>query len=136
VEEDIPLLETNPSEARSRSYDLVLNGYELCSGSVRIHSQELQSKMFKALGFTQESAEESFGYFLEALKYGVPPHAGIAPGLDRLVMIMTNSDSLREVIAFPKVKDASCPMTHAPNQPTEEQLAELGLVKISKKDDE
>lgn len=134
VEEDIPLLETNPSAVRSRSYDLVLNGYELGSGSVRIHRQELQSRMFEILGFTNESAEENFGYFLEALKYGVPPHAGIAPGLDRLIMIMTGTDSLREVIAFPKVKDASCPMTHAPNEVDKAQIKELGIQVAGKSD--
>ncbi|MCL1878332.1 MAG: aspartate--tRNA ligase [Defluviitaleaceae bacterium] len=127
VEEDLPLLETDPGAVRSRSYDLVLNGYELGSGSVRIHQNELQNRMFEFLGFTAESAAENFGYFLEALKYGVPPHCGIGLGLDRIIMIMTDADSLREVIAFPKVKDASCPMTHAPNEVSAEQLLELGL---------
>ncbi|MCL1843723.1 MAG: aspartate--tRNA ligase [Defluviitaleaceae bacterium] len=128
MEEDIQLLETNPAAVRARHYDLVLNGYEISSGSVRIHRSEMQNKIFEILGFTKEDAEQNFGYFLEALKYGVPPHCGIAPGLDRLVMIMTGADSLREVIAFPKVKDASCPMTHAPNPVSAEQLEELGLV--------
>ncbi|MCL1844592.1 MAG: aspartate--tRNA ligase [Defluviitaleaceae bacterium] len=127
VEEDLPLLETDPGAVRSRSYDLVLNGYELGSGSVRIHQNELQNRMFKFLGFTAESAAENFGYFLEALQYGVPPHCGIGLGLDRIIMIMAGADSLREVIAFPKVKDASCPMTHAPNDVPAEQLAELGI---------
>lgn len=129
VEEDLPLLETDPAAVRSRSYDLVLNGYELGSGSVRIHQNELQNRMFEFLGFTAESAAENFGYFLEALKYGVPPHCGIGLGIDRLVMIMAGADSLREVIAFPKVKDASCPMTHAPNEIPDEQLAELGIAR-------
>ncbi|MCL2387390.1 MAG: aspartate--tRNA ligase, partial [Defluviitaleaceae bacterium] len=127
VEEELPLLETNPSAVTSRSYDLVLNGVELGSGSVRIHQQELQNRMFEFLGFTKESAAESFGYFLEALKYGVPPHCGIGLGLDRIIWIMTGTDSLRDVVAFPKVKDASCPMTHAPNEATASHLAELGI---------
>jgi aspartyl-tRNA synthetase len=127
VEADMPLLETDPSAVRSRSYDLVLNGYELGSGSVRIHRQDMQDRMFNFLGFTEESAKESFGYFLEALKYGVPPHCGIGLGFDRIIMIMTGADSLREVIAFPKVKDASCPLTNAPNEATTAHLEELGI---------
>ncbi|MCL1862704.1 MAG: aspartate--tRNA ligase [Defluviitaleaceae bacterium] len=136
LEEDVPLLDTNPAAVRSRSYDLVLNGYELGSGSVRIHQQKLQNKMFEFLGFTKESAADNFGYFIDALKYGVPPHCGIGLGLDRIIMIMTGADSLREVIAFPKVKDASCPMTHAPNNIPTDQLAELGIMTIQKNDDE
>jgi aspartyl-tRNA synthetase len=127
VEDDIPLLETDPARVCSRSYDLVLNGVELGSGSVRIHQNELQNKMFKFLGFTEESAKESFGYFLEALKYGVPPHCGIGLGLDRLIWVITGAESLRDVVAFPKVKDASCPMTHAPNPAPPAQLDELGI---------
>jgi len=127
LEEDEHLLETDPANVRSRAYDLVLNGYELGSGSIRIHRQDLQSRMFTALGFTPESAQASFGHFLEALKYGVPPHGGIAPGLDRIIMLMAGEESIREVIAFPKVKDASCPMTHAPNQVADAQLDELGI---------
>jgi aspartyl-tRNA synthetase len=136
VEDDIPLLETNPAAVYSRSYDLVLNGVELGSGSVRIHQNELQNKMFKFLGFTEESAKESFGYFLEALKYGVPPHCGIGLGLDRLIWVLTGAESLRDVVAFPKVKDASCPMTHAPNNAPPAQLEELGIQIRLKKDDE
>ncbi|MDR0273427.1 MAG: aspartate--tRNA ligase, partial [Clostridiales bacterium] len=127
IEEDLPLLETDPAAVRSRSYDLVLNGYELGSGSVRIHQNELQNRMFEFLGFTQESAKECFGYFLEALKYGVPPHCGIGLGLERIIMIMVGADAIREVVAFPKTKDASCPMTNAPNEVAQEQLAELGI---------
>ncbi|MCL2361602.1 MAG: aspartate--tRNA ligase [Defluviitaleaceae bacterium] len=127
LEEDEHLLETDPAAVRSRAYDIVLNGYELGSGSIRIHRQDLQSRMFAALGFTPESAQESFGHFLEALKYGVPPHGGIAPGLDRIVMLMAEEESIREVIAFPKVKDASCPMTHAPNPVAAAQLDELEI---------
>jgi len=127
LEEDEHLLETDPAAVRSRAYDIVLNGYELGSGSIRIHRQDMQSRMFKALGFTPESAQENFGHFLEALKYGVPPHGGIAPGLDRIVMLMAGEESIREVIAFPKVKDASCPMTHAPNPVADAQLDELEI---------
>ena len=130
LEEDAHMLETNPAEVRARAYDLVLNGYELGGGSIRIHQRELQDRMFAALGFTPETAAEGFGYFLEALKYGVPPHGGIALGLDRIIMLLTGADSLREVIAFPKVKDASCPMTAAPNVVDPAQLAELGIAKI------
>jgi len=127
LEEDAHMLETNPGEVRARAYDLVLNGNEIAGGSIRIHQRELQNRMFAALGFTPESAEEGFGYFLEAFKYGVPPHGGIAWGFDRFIMLLAGVDSIREVIAFPKVKDASCPMTHAPNAVEPAQLAELGI---------
>ncbi|MCL2050047.1 MAG: aspartate--tRNA ligase [Defluviitaleaceae bacterium] len=127
LEEDEPLLQASPKDVRARAYDLVLNGFELGGGSIRIHRRELQNKMFDVLGFTKESAEEGFGYFLKALSYGTPPHGGIALGFDRLIMLLTNADSLREVIAFPKVKDASCPMTNAPNDVSALQLEELGL---------
>ncbi|MCL1884585.1 MAG: aspartate--tRNA ligase [Defluviitaleaceae bacterium] len=135
VEADLPLFDTNPEAVCSRSYDLVLNGTELGSGSVRIHQNELQNKVFEFLGFTKESAEENFGYFLEALKYGVPPHCGIGLGLDRIVMKTTDAD-LRDVVAFPKVKDASCPMTHAPNDVPKSQLEELGIAKVLENVDE
>jgi len=127
VLEDLPLLDTDPHSVRSRSYDLVLNGFELGSGSVRIHRRDIQDKLFNFLGFTADSAKEAFGYFLEALKYGVPPHCGIGLGFDRIIMLMTGADSVREVIAFPKVKDASCPLTNAPNAATDEHLSELGI---------
>ena len=130
MEEDADMLETNPAAVRARAYDLVLNGYELGGGSIRIHQRELQDRMFAALGFTPETAAEGFGYFLEALKYGVPPHGGIALGFDRIIMLLTGADSLREVIAFPKVKDASCPMTHAPNIVDPAQLEELGIAVV------
>jgi len=126
-EEDEHLIETDPGAIRGQIYDLVLNGYELGGGSIRIHRRDLQDRVFKLLGFTKESAEAGFGHFLEALKYGVPPHGGIALGLDRIIMLMTGAESLREVIAFPKVKDASCPMTHAPSPVAEAQLDELGI---------
>ena len=125
--EDAHMLETEPDKVRARAYDLVLNGFELGGGSIRIHERDLQSRMFKALGFTEEAAEAGFGYFLEALKYGTPPHGGIALGLDRIVMLLVGAQSLREVIAFPKVKDASCPMTGAPNKVEDSQLDELGI---------
>jgi len=127
LEEDAHMLETNPADVRARAYDLVLNGFELGGGSIRIHQKELQDRMFAALGFTPETAAEGFGYFLEAFKYGVPPHGGIALGFDRIIMLLAGADSLREVIAFPKVKDASCPMTGAPNIVEAAQLTELGV---------
>ena len=127
MEEDEDSLETDTKNVRARAYDLVLNGVELGGGSIRIHRPDLQDKIFKTLGFTKESAEEGFGYFLEALKYGTPPHGGIAFGFDRIIMMMVEADSLREVIAFPKVKDASCPMTGAPNDVAASQLEELEI---------
>lgn len=131
VEEDIPLLDYKPEAARAKSYDLVLNGVELGGGSIRIYQSEIQKKMFKLLGFTLEDAEERFGFLLEAFKYGAPPHGGIAFGLDRIAMLITDSKAIRDVIAFPKVKDASCPMTDAPNIVDTKQLEELGI-KIEK----
>lgn len=125
LEEDIPLLETNPEKARAIAYDLVLNGYELGGGSLRIYQSDLQQKMFKCLGFSQEDAQERFGFLIDAFKYGAPPHGGLALGLDRIVMLLSGSDSLRDVIAFPKVKDASCPLADAPNFVDAKQLDEL-----------
>ena len=136
LEEDLMFLEKDSKAVRARAYDLVLNGSEIAGGSIRIHQREMQDRMFATLGFTPESAAEGFGYFLEALKYGVPPHGGIAWGFDRLVMIMTGAESLREVIAFPKVKDASCPMTHAPSDVATSQLEELGIEVKPQKVDE
>ena len=112
---------------RAKAYDIVLNGTELGGGSVRIHQDDIQEKMFEVLGFTKERAHEQFGFLLDAFKYGVPPHAGLAYGLDRLVMHMVHADSIRDVIAFPKVKDASCLMTESPSVVSEQQLEELGL---------
>ena len=127
MEEDLPFIDTDPGRVRAKAYDIVLNGNEIGGGSVRIFNQEIQSKMFEVLGFTPEAAQEQFGFLLNAFKYGVPPHAGLAYGLDRLVMLMAKEDSIRDVIAFPKVKDASDLMTEAPAQVDVAQLEELGL---------
>lgn len=128
VDEDLELLETNPQEVRAKAYDLILNGTELGGGSIRIHDQDLQQKMFRLLGFSQEQAWQRFGFLLEAFKYGVPPHGGIAYGLDRLVMLLTGSSNIRDVIAFPKVQTSACLMTEAPNTVSREQLEELSLM--------
>ena len=127
MEEDLPLLDTDPGKVRAKAYDIVLNGNEIGGGSVRIHQDDIQERMFEALGFTKEAAHEQFGFLLDAFKYGVPPHAGLAYGLDRLVMLMAKVDSIRDVIAFPKIKDASCLMTEAPTPASEKQLEELSL---------
>ncbi len=127
VEEDWEQIDTNPGAVRAKAYDIVLNGTELGGGSVRIHQNEIQEKMFEVLGFTKESAYEQFGFLLDAFRFGVPPHAGLAYGLDRMVMHMVHADSIRDVIAFPKVKDASCLMTEAPGTVDKAQLAELKL---------
>ena len=127
MEEDIPILKTQPEKVRARAYDIVLNGTEIGGGSIRIHQDDVQETMFEALGFTNEKAHEQFGFLLDAFKYGVPPHAGLAYGLDRLVMLMAKEDSIRDVIAFPKVKDASCLMTNAPDVVEQKQLEELCL---------
>ena len=128
MDEDIPLLDTDPGAVRAKAYDIVLNGNEIGGGSVRIHQDDIQERMFKELGFTPEAAHEQFGFLLDAFKYGVPPHAGLAYGLDRLVMLMAKEDSIRDVIAFPKVKDASCLMTNAPSPVDAKQLDELGIM--------
>jgi aspartyl-tRNA synthetase len=125
--DDIPMLDSEPGRVRSQSYDLVLNGNEIASGSVRIHQSELQAKIFKMIGITDEEATEKFGFLLEAFTYGAPPHAGIAPGLDRLVMILANEVTIRDVIAFPKTQRAQDPLTGAPGCFTAEQLEELHL---------
>jgi len=125
MDEDLPLLDTDPGKVRAKAYDIVLNGCEVGGGSVRIFQSDVQEKMFSVLGFSKEDAYERFGFLLNAFKYGVPPHAGLAYGLDRLIMLMAKCDSIREVIAFPKVKDASCLMTDAPNVVDQKQLDEL-----------
>ena len=127
MDEDLDKLESDPGAVRAKAYDIVLNGTEIGGGSVRIHQADIQARMFKALGLSDEAANEKFGFLLDAFRYGVPPHAGLAYGLDRLVMLMAKRDSIRDVIAFPKVKDASCLLTDAPNVVDEKQLTELAI---------
>ena len=136
MDEDLDMHETNPGAVSAKAYDIVLNGTEIGGGSVRIHQADVQSRMFKALGLTDEVANEKFGFLLDAFKYGVPPHAGLAYGMDRMVMLMVGADSIRDVIAFPKVKDASCLMTQSPSQVSEAQLHELGLDLEPEKEEE
>ena len=135
MEEDLEFLESDPGRVRAQAYDIVLNGTEIGGGSIRIHQNDIQERMFEALGFTKESAYEQFGFLMNAFKYGVPPHAGLAYGLDRLVMLMAKEDSIRDVIAFPKVKDASCLMTEAPSRVDDKQLEEL-CIGITETNDE
>lgn len=126
-ESDVELLATDPAKVYAEAYDIVLNGYELGGGSLRIHKRELQEKMFETLGFTKESAQEQFGFLLDALDYGFPPHGGIALGLDRLVMLLAGENNIREVIAFPKNGKAADPMTSAPSVVSPLQLFELNI---------
>ena len=126
-QEDIEKLDSEPENAQANAYDVVLNGYELGGGSIRIHNGELQAKMFEVLGFTEEQAQEQFGFLLDAFKYGAPPHGGIALGLDRLVMLLTGRTNLRDTIAFPKTASATCLLTDAPSEVSENQLEELSL---------
>ncbi|MBP3371092.1 MAG: Asp-tRNA(Asn)/Glu-tRNA(Gln) amidotransferase GatCAB subunit C, partial [Clostridia bacterium] len=133
--EDLELLDTDPGAVRAQAYDLVINGVEAGGGSVRIYDSELQSKMFELLGFTPERANDQFGFLLEAFRYGTPPHAGCAFGLDRVVMLLTHSASIRDVIAFPKAQNSSCLMTQAPSPVEDAQLEEL-CIGIVKKDEE
>jgi aspartyl-tRNA synthetase len=131
LDEDIKLLKTNPTRVRAKAYDLVLNGVEVGGGSVRIHDIDLQEEIFTILGISREEADRKFGFFLEALRYGAPPHAGMAIGFDRLVAIMAGVDSIREVIAFPKTSSATCPLTDAPSRVDSAQLRELALQSVS-----
>jgi aspartyl-tRNA synthetase len=127
LEEDFALLDSDPGKARAQAYDLVLNGSEIGGGSIRIHDQAIQSRMFELLGIDEEEAQEKFGFLLDALNFGAPPHGGIAFGLDRIMMILTASDSIRDVIAFPKTQKATCLLSEAPNSVAEKQLQELGI---------
>lgn len=127
MEEDIHLLETEPEKVRAKAYDIVINGDELGGGSIRISNSDLQKKMFVALGFSEEEAQDKFGFLLDAFKYGTPPHGGIAYGFDRLIMLLTNSSNIRDVIAFPKTQSATCLLTDAPGEIGEEQLKEVHL---------
>lgn len=136
MEEDLQYLESDPGRVRAKAYDIVLNGTELGGGSVRIFQPDVQEKMFDALGFTKEQAQTQFGFLMDAFRYGVPPHAGLAYGFDRLVMLMAKEDSIRDVIAFPKVKDASCLMSEAPSEVDEKQLKELGIELAKKVEEE
>ena len=136
MDEDLPLLDTDPSKVRAKAYDMVLNGFELGGGSIRIHRRDIQQKIFSLLGFSDEDAQERFGFLLDAFKYGVPPHGGLAFGFDRIIMLMTGSSSIRDVIAFPKVKDASCPLTDAPGMVDDKQLDELGIAIVKTEENE
>ena len=132
--EDIDLIEKEPAKVRSRAYDLVINGVEIASGSIRIHKRDLQEKIFKRIGLSMDQARERFGFLLEAFEYGAPPHGGIALGLDRLIALMAGSDTIRDVIAFPKTQKAGCPLTDAPSNVDEKQLRELGIKIKDKKE--
>ncbi len=136
MDEDLDMLDTEPGKVRAKAYDIILNGNEIGGGSVRIHQDDIQEKMFEKLGFTKEQAYDRFGFLLNAFKYGVPPHAGLAYGFDRLIMLMAKEDSIREVIAFPKVKDASCLMCECPNTVDAEQLDELKIAVTAEADDD
>ena len=127
IDEDLDKLETDPETCRAKAYDIVINGYEVGGGSIRINNAELQGRMFKALGLSEEEANEKFGFLLEAFKYGVPPHGGIAYGMDRFTMIMTGTDNIKDVVAFPKTQSATCLMTNAPCEATDKQLKELSI---------
>jgi aspartyl-tRNA synthetase len=130
----IEALKANPAAALSNAYDMVLNGVELGGGSVRIHNMDMQATVFELLGITDEEANEKFGFLLEALRYGTPPHAGLAFGLDRMVMLMTGAESIRDVMAFPKTTTAACPLTNAPGFANPAQLAELSIATVVKED--
>jgi aspartyl-tRNA synthetase len=132
VDEDMALLDSDPGKARARAYDIVLNGTEVGGGSIRIHDSQLQARIFRLLSISDEEASQRFGFFLEALQHGTPPHGGIALGLDRIVSILCGEDSIRDVIAFPKTASATDLMTHAPSAVRDAQLGELGLIAVRK----
>ena len=132
VDEDLPILEKDPGKVRAKAYDIVLNGTEVGGGSVRIHDSELQARIFKLLSLSEEEARQRFGFFLDALQHGTPPHGGIALGLDRIVSILCAEDSIREVIAFPKTASATDLMTGSPSPVRDEQLRELGVIAVKK----
>ena len=132
VDEDLALLATEPGKVRAKAYDIVLNGYEVGGGSIRIHDSALQAKVFELLALSPEEAQDRFGFFLEALSYGTPPHGGIALGLDRMVMLMAGETSLRQVIAFPKTASGTDLMTGSPSPVRDEQVRELGLLAMRK----
>ena len=134
MDEDLDLLDTEPGKVRAKAYDIILNGCELGGGSIRIFNSELQQKMFEIIGLDKEEAWARFGYLLEAFKYGTPPHGGMAYGLDRFVMLLCGAESIREVIAFPKVQNASELMTNAPDVVYDKQLGELGIKLIKEKE--
>ncbi|MFR6312761.1 amino acid--tRNA ligase-related protein, partial [Anaerofustis stercorihominis] len=127
MDEDLDKLESEPGEVRAKAYDLVVNGVEMGGGSIRIHSGEVQQKVFNVLGFSDEEAENKFGFLLKALKYGTPPHGGLAFGLDRMIMLLVDTENIRDVIAFPKTQNHTCLMSDAPSIVSEEQLEELGI---------
>ncbi|MBS3995659.1 MAG: Asp-tRNA(Asn)/Glu-tRNA(Gln) amidotransferase GatCAB subunit C, partial [Alkaliphilus sp.] len=127
MDEDLELLESSPAQVRAKAYDIVVNGIELGGGSIRIHRSELQQRMFEALGFTPKQSWDKFGFLLEAFKYGTPPHGGIAYGLDRLAMLLSGNESIREVIAFPKTQNASSPLTEDPTEVEDKQLKEVHI---------